>query len=279
MNIPTIGGPRGIFETFVPGVFLLLNAIATVYFSQLVNDQIRGLILDNASELGLGPVIGLISLVIIICFGYLIGILIRLIPVDVLDSLSGRWLRRADRGARQKDGSFKLWASEKFPYLGWIEEACKLYLPAGALDFYNKTWGLRKRDNGNTRFFDFCKVLVNSVDERSANEIYIAEALSRYMSGMFFALSSASVLMLINIFFVSGIPGKIIATALFLIYVWATSRIVRHLRPIRVKEVETVFDATFVNREKLEVLLTNQVEEPQRIKHRRRVIWVVNSRL
>src|SRR6185436_13588532 len=121
MDIPTIGGPKGIFEIFVPGVFLLLNAVGTIYFSSLIDEQTRQKLLENVSKPGLGPFIGLLGLVIIICFGYLIGILIRLLRVEVLDRWSGAWLRKFDPGARQKDGSFKRWASENFPYLGWLE--------------------------------------------------------------------------------------------------------------------------------------------------------------
>lgn len=35
MNIPTIGGAQGIFEIFVPGMFLLLNLAVVVYLFPL----------------------------------------------------------------------------------------------------------------------------------------------------------------------------------------------------------------------------------------------------
>lgn len=41
MNIPTIGGPRGIFEVFVPGMFLLLNTSAAVYSNSLMRKKGR----------------------------------------------------------------------------------------------------------------------------------------------------------------------------------------------------------------------------------------------
>jgi len=277
MNIPTIGGPRGIFEIFVPGVFLLLNAVATVYFSPFTDDQTKNfLIKELASNAAL-------VLVITICFGYLIGILMRLFRTDLLDKLSSGWLRLFGHGGLQKDGTFRLYTTEAFPYIGWIGEACQLYLPPEALDFYNKTWGRANRGAQNRRFFNFCKLLINSVDEKSANEIYIAEALSRYMVGMFYSLCFSSVLMLINVISVSVVSGPTTSAVLFLIiffilYLWATSIIVQHFRLIRIKEVETVFDATFVNREKLETLLTSQVEEPRRLK-RRRLFWIRERRL
>jgi hypothetical protein len=40
-KIPTIGGARGIFEIFVPGIFLLLNIVATLYEFPFVEDESR----------------------------------------------------------------------------------------------------------------------------------------------------------------------------------------------------------------------------------------------
>jgi hypothetical protein len=192
-----------------------------------------------------------LALIIVVSFGYLIGILLRLFRPDLPDKWSAIWVRRFIRSCRQENGEFVLWATEDFPYIGWIGEACKQYLPSETQAFHAKIWADRKQVGYNKQFFNYCKVLVNSSDERSANEIYVAESLTRYIAGMFYALLISFVLILIAIifcYFVSGqiVPGLVIA---LVAYLSAILVIVRYFRGIRVKEVETVFLASFKNRD------------------------------
>jgi hypothetical protein len=200
-NIPTIGGARGIFEIFVPGVFLLLNLAAIAYLFPFIDKDTKNFILGCNSN----PVL---SLVIMVCFDYLIGVILRLFRTELADKLSARWNQKFNSYARQEDGTLKLWAYEEFPYIGWIGEVCKLYLPLDALDFYNKTWAGRRREGQNRQFFNFCKTMINSVDERAANEIYSAEALSRYISGIFYSLVIASCLLFVTVILHLIIFGK-----------------------------------------------------------------------
>ena len=165
------------------------------------------------------------------------------------DHLSAWWLRTFTRKARQGDGTFRLWATEEFPYFGWIEQICKLYLPPEALDFYSKTWGHRKQGQQNKQFFTFIKVLINSHDERAAEEMYAAEALSRYIAGMFYALCLAFVSMLITVI-VSYIVSHQILTGLIIVlcaYFLVIVVILAHYRLIRIKE-EVVFAASLRNK-------------------------------
>ena len=192
MNIPTIGGARGIFEIFVPGVFLLLNLSAVIYLFPYTDDETRRLIASGASN----PIL---VLVIGVGFGYLIGVLLRLFRTDLPDKWSALWLRRFDRHALEGKGRFKLYATEDFPYIGWIGESCKQYLPCEVQTFYDKVWAGRKQAGHNKQFFNFCKMMINSTDERAANEIYAAESLTRYISGMFFALVLALILIFVTV--------------------------------------------------------------------------------
>lgn len=240
-------GIRGTFAIFAPGIFLLLNLATFIYLFPFTHDVMKDIAVTGVSY----PVLSSLSIFI---FGYLIGIVLRLITVDLVDRWSARWLRRFNRHTRQEDGAFRLFASEEFPYIGWIEEACKLCLPPEALVFYNNTWTKRNRAGwGNKRFFNYCKNLINSVDEKSANEIYAAEALSRYMAGMFYAMLFAFCLILLAgilhyIFFDKfDATIKFLAMVLF-VYSFIVVRILSRFRFIRIKEVETVFDATFRNR-------------------------------
>ena len=68
MTIPTIGGARGIFEIFIPGVFLFLNLTAVVYLFPFIDEDTKNYLLSCSSN-------PFLSLIIIICFGYLIGVI------------------------------------------------------------------------------------------------------------------------------------------------------------------------------------------------------------
>lgn len=242
MNIPTIGGARGIFEIFVPGIFLLLNLGTVMYLFPFIDDETKQLVISSASN----PVL---VLVVVVSFGYLIGVILRLFRADQPDDWSARWLRRYAHH-RQSDGKPRLYVSEGFPYIGWIEEVCKLYLSSEALEFYNKTWAPRKQLKRNKQFFNFCKIMISSNDERAAGEIYAAEALSRYIAGMFYALLLAFILILITAVLRYIVLGQVMAGFIIILvaYLLAIMTILSHFRFIRIKEVETVFAASFKNR-------------------------------
>lgn len=243
MNIPTIGGARGIFEFFVPGIFLLLNFGLATYLFPYTDAETKKGILATASNPALAVIIG-------ISFGYLIGVVLRLFQTDLPDRLSAGWLRIFNRTARQKDRKFKLWATEHFPYFGWIEQVCNLYLPVEALDFYQKTWGRRKQGEQNKQFFTFIKTLINSDDERAADEMYAAESMSRYIAGMFYAICFAFISLLVTTI-TSSLVSRQIPIGLVMIlaaYLFFIAEILGHYRFIRIKEVEIVFAASFRNK-------------------------------
>ena len=147
-NIPTIGGTRGVFEIFVPGAFLLLNLAAVVYLLPFIDEDTKSFISGPISN----PVLGL---VIILCFGYLIGVILRLFTAEPVDKLSAKWIRMTKPYARQK-----LWVDERFPYIGWIGEVCKSHPPPDTIEFYYNTWASRKHEGRNTHFFNFCKTII-----------------------------------------------------------------------------------------------------------------------
>jgi hypothetical protein len=243
MNIPTIGGARGIFEFFVPGIFLLLNfALATYHFPSIDAETKKG-ILDLASNSGLAVLIG-------VTFGYLLGVVLRLFKTDFPDRLSAALLRVIDPTAKKKDRNFELWATEHFPYFGWIEQICRRYLPGEALTFYEKTWGQRKQGEQNKQFFTHIKTIINSNDARATEEMYAAESMSRYIAGMFYALGFSFIALLATVITYYRAYGEllvglvIILTAYFLII----AVILGNYRFIRIKEVEIVFAASFRNR-------------------------------
>jgi len=243
MDIPTIGGARGIFEFFVPGTFLLLNLGVTAYLFPYTDSETKRIIAAGASSPAL-------VLVVVVSFGYLIGVVLRLFQTDLPDRLSAAWLRRFAHNARQEKGKFKLWVTEPFPYIDWIEQICKLYLPPEALDFYDKTWGRKRSGEQNKSLFTIVKVVVSSNDEKAAGEMYAAEALSRYISGMFYALSFACLVVLVTVVVCALVSHQVLTGLLVILfaYFFVIAEILAHYRFIRIKEVEIVFAASFKNR-------------------------------
>jgi len=247
MNIPTIGGTRGIFEIFIPGVFLLVNIGGAFYLLPYTDQATKDSLLTAISN----PVLGLI---IIICFGYLLGILLRLFRMEIPDNLSAWWLKTFSRKARVGKGQYKLYATEDFPYIGWMEQVCKEYLPPEAMQFYKKEWVNRKRDGRNKQFFNFSKILIASCDERAASEVYAAEALTRYIAGMFYALSMAILLIGLALVWNFSLTGQVSSGPVIILgfYFLAILVIIQNFRRIRIKEVEVVFSASLLTVKTLE---------------------------
>lgn len=256
MNIPTIGGTRGIFEIFIPGVFLLANLGGVVYFSPITDQATRDLLVAIVTN----PAAGLL---VAICFGYLLGILLRLLRMEVPDNVSAWYLRRFSRKARFARGQYKLYAVEQFPYIGWIGEVCKQYLPDEAFTFYKKKWAERKREGRNKQFFNFYKLLIASCDERAAAEVYAAEALTRYIAGMFYALTFATTLIFLTALWIYLASGQILTglIVIVLLYSYAIFEIIQNFRRIRIKEVETVFSASYMTMKTLEERKRSKKEE------------------
>jgi len=231
-EVPSIGGARGIFEIFVPGAFLFLNIVLVVYAWPINGvEAIRQFIFKFASQ----PVLSLATL---ICFGYLLGVLLRLLKCKTPDKLSGYfgWLMSKLKG---KNGVVYL---EEFPYFSHIEKVANNCLPENAKLFYQEFWG-KKIVSGNREFFNYCKTIINSVDDKSATEIYAAEALTRYVAGMFYALLTSFILVTTLAIVCSSSGFWVLASS----YLLAIVVILRNLRFLRVKEVELVFTATLQN--------------------------------
>ena len=86
---------------------------------------------------------------------------------------------------------------------------------------------------------------------KSAIEIYAAEALTRYISGMFYALLISMVLILSTIILLYIDSGKIITGLIVILFAYFLSfmAVMSHFRFIRMKEVGILFAASFKNKE------------------------------
>jgi hypothetical protein len=239
-KIPAVGGARGLFEIFVPGLFLLLNLVGTVYFLPFTDDVTKRQISAFRDAPTLALLVG-------IPFGYLAGVVLRLFRTDMSDRASAAFLRLYDRNAKGGERDNNRYAYEGFPYSRWFSYLTEHRLPQAAHDFYKSVWlGCPSK-----QFLNFCKIVVSSSDPAAAAEIYSAESLSRYVSGMFYALAISFVLLstLLTARLSAGVEVGIALPVLTAAYGAGLLAILANFRFIRIKEVETIFAACFKNRD------------------------------
>jgi hypothetical protein len=242
-RVPAVGGARGIFEIFVPGAFLLLNLSTATFLWPFTSDPVRGqlaILYTHAS----------VFLLASITLGYLLGVVLRLLRSEMPDRLSAWFLRLTNSRTYGGETDNNRWAYERFPFTRCMRTVCVELMPPGVLQFYEIVWAPRD----SKHFFNLCKLIVASEDERAAQEVYSSEALCRHISGMFYALTAslAAVLSVDIAIWVSQGSPSFVLTIVVLVYLLAVVAILSNFRFMRLKEVETVFAASYRNREKIE---------------------------
>jgi hypothetical protein len=246
MDVPALGKARGVFEIFVPGIFLLVNFTAVLYLF-IIDLKSPEFILKRIKYILDQP--GFV-IVILISFGFLLGMILRLFMTDIPDKLSAFYHRIMNKKwSKKNDGNYKLWSIEKFPYIESIGEhilrdLCDSSSPI--YEFYKQVWEPRKRKNGNKRFFNFCKiVLYRQGNELIISELHAAESINRYISGMFYSLLISSLLLILNISFQSKFELKMLLLILLFFYLIGLWNIISRFRFIRIKEATILFDACY----------------------------------
>jgi len=231
LNVPSIGGAKGIFEILVPGIFLFINLVIP-YYVILQNDITE--LIDKLSNSEI------IVTIIMISFGYLLGVILRILRVELADKVV------------KKIHNYQ----NDFPYTDWLYKVIKKNYPEEVLKFYDVFWHKKTERS----FFNFYKTMITSEDERAAIEVYTAEALTRYIASMFYALIISILSIIIAIIYQImsfGFTKSSIMTITIItlwLYFIAILLILKNFRYVRVKEVETVFAATFKNRHLFEKL-------------------------
>jgi tetratricopeptide (TPR) repeat protein len=274
-NIPYIGAAKGLFEMLVPGVFLLINL---VFFLNYFSNQFS----KNSAVFDILKGNTLFGLVVIIVFGYLIGVVLWLIGAENPDNLSTIFRRIASTTFRRiiptrfrsskEDPSYYMQA---FPYINGLGSIVEKYLPKEAINFYANCWEPRKFEEKNKYFLNYCKTLINAKDPQSAFEISSNEALIRYIAAMFYALLISLILVVVIFIFeyfactpfiynakqalnlttfaclISPKPtATLIDSVIFIaIYIASICLLLRRLRYMRFKEVQTVFVASLINKD------------------------------
>lgn len=243
MNFPK-SGVRGFFEILMPGVFLLLNLLGTLCLLVVTLgnvDQQMAVRTFAASET--------YSLSLLLCLGYLLGVVLRLFRTQIVDCWSGRFIGLIKPAWRREP-----FITGHFFFSEWMSEKCARRFDPCVGSFYEQYWA--KRDTGdpsqNTTFFNLCKAFLNKVDPASANEVFTAEALCRFVAGSCYALCFALVLALMDAMIVHTLINAqltCIPLAVAFIYAILILGILREFRLLRCKEVNTVFDACYLNRQ------------------------------
>lgn len=255
MDVPKIGGTRGIFEIFVPGVFLFINLTLILFASVYPFFGKIGEI-NEIVKIIFSP---LVLIVIFISFGYLLGVVLRLISPNKLDKLSGKLF----------------FTTEEFPYIKHFGKMCEDVFPDDVLEFYNQYWrGHEKEYEGNS-FINYCKLMTYSIDVKLSREVYSAESLTRYLSGIYHALKISLGLYLIPMLVWTiniireqetklSVVVVIILICIFLLYIYLIRKILQNFRKIRVKEAFTIFIASYKLKDELKLKKTRQSNNPQK---------------
>jgi len=251
MNLPT-SNIRGFFEILMPGIFLLINIFITLYL--LIIFVIPEAEKTNILLLGILKSPSLV-LAILLVFGYPLGFVLRLLKNQKIDKRSAWYigfLKRKEKGASYLD--------DHYFYNNWMHDKSIKRLPKAAADFYLKYWFDKygKDGTGSTTFINFCKTIISKFDQYAYNEVYAAEALLRFVSGSYYAIQFSLLLMALNIFILYSLFGLntiYISGSVFFGYLFLFHIILSQYRFLRCKEVDTVFNACFANREHFEALL------------------------
>ncbi len=251
MNFPT-STARGFFEILMPGIFLLLNVLVTLYLLAILTIPGSKEVLNSIVKTISNPALGIILFIIL---GYPLGVVLRLLRNEKIDKRSAKYIKFLKPQCRGKH-----FLEDSFFYNNWMYEKSIKLLPEGVSNFYEKYWLDKDRADGatNTIFFNFCKTIIAKYDPQSGSEIFAAEALSRFLAGSYYALQISFFLMLINAFFLYKIvsfSASFIAIFIVTGYGFLLHVILSQFRFLRCKEVDTVFHACFANREHFEKLL------------------------
>ena len=282
MDLPK-SGARNFFEILMPGVFLLLNLLGTFALLMVALADAGRLVIVREFLANTT-----MALALILSLGYLLGVVLRLFRTEYLDSWSGWFIgqvktmwrkaipcrllflgrlrlirsfktkrrtepRKRPGNRRRKDS----WITEPFFYNRWMQQNCNKRFDPAVGKFYELYWANRATGNAyeNTSFFNFCKALINKVDPGSASEVFEAEAMSRFVAGSCYALCFALVLAPVDAVIVCVFIScrlVILPFSIALVYSLLVMGILWTFRLLRCKEVRTVFDACYLNREYFE---------------------------
>lgn len=298
MELPNLGKNGSILSILVPGTFLLCNIIVGFYFILWNKTLPFEKISDNLLEI----IAFLLLICVAYLLGAILRLMKCDIPDNIsgwyLKNIERRkgikefpyidWIRlKCGYEYREAKEFYKLlWANYKpdkqkktqtdeaienqnsgnnrlIKFFKNVKSKVKLFFKRGKSNQKNKKYSRKKGKS----FLNFYKVVLISVDENLANECYAAEAFTRYLSSIFYGLFCSFViiiLVLIKQYFFSNDQLSLTLLVIEGFYAVAMFFILRNYRYIRIKEVETVFAATFAAKEEILKLLGKELSEESR---------------
>jgi hypothetical protein len=189
---------------------------------------------EKGAGAGGGPIVTVV-------FGYLFGIILRLLMTKWADRCSAAWITKV--------GGDEVFGKGNFPYTETLREQCSVALDADQCNFYNEKWAPGPKKHNVLRF-DFIKTVVATTDPSASAEIAAAEALSRFVSGMFYGLLVSTTLIVAVVAAILIQQQKVHSglVCLTIIYLGAIWAILSNFRYLRMYEVEKVFALAYKNR-------------------------------
>jgi mannose-6-phosphate isomerase-like protein (cupin superfamily) len=213
---------------------------------------------------------------------YILGSVIRLYAADNVDKISAALVRsktdpfKGQSGTAQdhldklldrtmdSDTSYTLtreegrwaWASDTFPYAVWELIKIRFYHPPEMFKFFMEYQDcFAPHSRRGKEFFNYCKTVVYAANEGKrhalAEEVQIAEARVRFFAGTFWSLMISCALLVltsaVSVFTNTGTTSlaSLFAAVLVAITAWMIIANGR-FRRMRLKEVDTVFDAFYI---------------------------------
>lgn len=251
MQVPSIRKSEGIFEIFVPGIFLSIHLLAGLII--VFRENFKAIF----AALKTLEITTIFFITFLICFGYLVGMILRLLKASTTDNYARLYYKLLFWKKKQ------LWMTDRFPYFQVVRNRVAVDLPANALTFFDQVWRRRADDvdlthRESTRFFNYCKNTLNKKDITLLEDIFAIEVTVRYLSGMFFSLCFASLSLLLAILVSGDEFIRHFILTLAAIYGIVAVVLIDRFRKMRIKEVELVFDASYQNRELFEPLLKKE---------------------
>jgi hypothetical protein len=271
-----VGEIRGVFEIFVPGLFLLIHLVLFVYCLQ-PGDTIENFLKNLSGNATVASILGL-------PVAYMLGLALRLARTNPADTVA-RKLFRTVRGARGmwNDGA-EWWETEgehgasdwiqteRFPYPVLMMARTAVSLPE-AREFYKDTWAqsVVVRDRPGKKplppirmdlfRFNVFKTAVGSVDERAGREMQGAELMVRHSASMIYALFWSTLVNIVGGFgHIASLAGLTpLLVGIGVIESVLVFRALPNLRFLRIAEVELVFTFSFLNQARLRELLSKNV--------------------
>ncbi len=167
-----------------------------------------------------------------------------------------------------------IWRVEKFPYPLWELRKLRIYHPPEVSNFfknYESCMGIGAKvqttGRGGKEFFNYCKMVIahssKEMGESLKEEIYFAEAMTRFFAGTYVAVNISlyiiiALSIILSLSLILSHFGIIASVGIYNVYNFISSlflitlfvllkySLVKKFRTLRLKEVDTVYDAFYL---------------------------------